>query len=136
MALTEKNRIPTLIVDDDVDILNYFRAILKNTPNELYFATNGLEAVEKAKEHKLDLVFLDVMMPIMNGIEALAEIKKIRMETQVVMISAYSDSNVVRDALNKGAFTYLFKPLNKVDIMSVTMKCLHQMGVEPQILVK
>ncbi len=136
MTTTKKSRIPTLIADDDVDILNYFRAILKRSPNELYFATNGVEAVQKAREHQLDLVFLDVMMPKMNGIEALAEIKKIRAETQVVMISAYSDSNVVREALNKGAFTYLFKPLNKMDIMSVTMKCLQQLGVEPEVQLK
>jgi len=134
--MEEIRRIPTLVADDDPDILNYFRAILKKAPNELFFATNGREAIAKARNQPIDLAFLDVMMPEMNGLEALIELKKIRPSMQVIMVSAYSDGNIVKQALGQGAYSYLFKPLNKMDILSVTMKCLKECGIEPSVALK
>jgi len=129
----EMRRIATLVADDDPDILNYFRVILNKAPYQVYFAVNGREAVTEAQNHRIDLAFVDVMMPELNGLEALIEIKKIRPTARVVMISAYSDGNIVREALQQGAYSYLFKPLNKMDILSVTMKCLKEYGIEPSI---
>ncbi len=134
--MQDKQLVPTLVADDDPDILNYFRAILKKAPNELHFATNGRDAVTLAQRHKIELAFLDIMMPVMSGLDALVELKKIRPQMQIIMISAYSDGNVVKEALRKGAYSYLFKPLNKMDILSVTMKCLKEHGIEPTMTLK
>ena len=117
-------RIRILVADDDPDILGYFRAIIKDPRYELYLVPNGARAIEEAENHKIDLAFLDINMPEMGGIETLVKWKTIQSETQIVMISSYSDGNLVREAIEKGAFTYLFKPLNKMDIFSVTVKIL------------
>ena len=59
----------------------------------------------------------------MGGIETLVKWKIIQPETQIIMISVYSDENLVREAIEKGAFSYLFKPLRKMDIISLMVKC-------------
>ncbi len=122
-------KIRILVADDDPDILGYFRAIIKDPRYELFLVSNGARAIEEGQNHKIDLAFLDIKMPELGGIETLVKWKTMQPETQVVMISSYSDGNLVREAIEKGAFTYLFKPLNKMDIFSVTVKSLKNSGV-------
>ena len=124
-----KAKIRILVADDDSDILSYFRAIIQDPRYELSMVPNGARAIVEAESHKIDLAFLDINMPEMNGIETLTKWKTIQPETQIVMISSYSDGNLVREAIEKGAFTYLFKPLNKMDIFSVTAKSLKNSGI-------
>ena len=122
-------KIRILVADDDPDILGYFRAIIKDPRYELYLVPNGARAIEEAKSHKIELAFLDINMPELGGIETLVKWKRIQSRTQIVMISSYSDGNLVREAIEKGAYTYLFKPLNKLDIFSVTVKSLKNTGI-------
>ena len=115
-------KIRILVADDDPDILEYFR-IFKDPRCELFLVTNGIKAIEKAQQQQIDIAFLDIKMPEMGGIETLVKWKIIQPETQIIMISVYSDENLVREAIEKGAFTYLFKPLRKMDIISLMVKC-------------
>ena len=117
------SKIRILVADDDPDILEYFREIMPDPRCELFLVTNGIKAIEKAQQQQIDIAFLDIKMPEMGGIETLVKWKTIQSETQIVMISAYSDENLVREAIEKGAYTYLFKPLRKMDIISMTEKC-------------
>ena len=126
-------QIPILVADDDEDIRRYFTIIFKDPRYKLYLAANGCEALEKAEKEKIDLAFIDVMMPEMDGLETLIGWKKIQPNTQIVIISSYSDGNLVRRAIQEGAFTYLFKPLNKMDIFSVTVKCLQKLGIQEDV---
>ncbi len=124
----DNKQLSMLVVDDDQDILNYFHAIFKGGPNQLYFAHNGIEALQKAKQYKIDLAFIDINMPGINGLETLTRWLEIQPATRVVIISSYSDGALVRSAIAKGAFTYLFKPLNKRDIFAVALQCLNPSG--------
>ena len=124
------SKIRLLVADDDPDILGYFRAIIQDPRYELCLVPNGERAIEEAKSNKIDLAFLDINMPGMDGIETLQRWKKLQPQTQIVMISSYSDGNLVREAIEKGAYTYLFKPLNKLDIFSVTVKSLKNTGID------
>ena len=123
------SKIHILVADDDPDILSYFRGIIKNPHHELYLVPNGVRAIEEAEKHKIDLAFLDIRMPEMGGIETLVRWKKLQPRTQILMISTYTDEKLVREALEKGAYTYLFKPLKKMDIYSVAMKSLKNTGI-------
>lgn len=128
--MTDTNdKIQILVADDDADILGYFRAIIKDPRYVLYLVPNGVQALQKAREEKIDLAFLDINMPEMGGIETLTQWKAVQPKTEIVMISSYSDGNLVREAIDKGAYTYLFKPLNKMDIFSVTAKSLNHAGI-------
>ena len=122
-------KIRILVADDDPDILGYFRAIIQDPRYELCLVPNGARAIEEAENKKIDLAFLDINMPEMDGIETLQRWKKLQPETQIVVISSFSDGNLVREAIQKGAYTYLFKPLNKMDIFSVTAKSLRNSGI-------
>ena len=117
------SKIRILVADDDPDILEYFREIMPDPRCELFLVTNGIKAIEKAQQQQIDIAFLDIKMPEMGGIETLVKWKIIQPETQIIMISVYSDENLVREAIEKGAFSYLFKPLRKMDIISLMVKC-------------
>jgi len=123
------SKIRILVADDDPDILSYFRAIIKNPGHELYLVPNGVRAIEEAEKHKIDIAFLDIKMPEMGGIETLVRWKKLQPRTQILMISSYTDGNLVREAIEKGAYIYLFKPLKKMDIFSVAVKSLKNTGI-------
>ncbi len=124
------SKIHILVADDDPDILGYFSAIIRDPRYELYLVPNGARAIEEAENHKIDIAFLDIKMPEMGGIETLVRWKKLQPKTQIVMISSFSDENLVREAIQKGAYTYLFKPLNKMDIFSVMVKSLKNTGID------
>ncbi|MCH7678418.1 response regulator [candidate division KSB1 bacterium] len=127
--MDSNGKIHILVADDDPDILGYFRAIIRDPRYQLYLVPNGARAIEEAENHKIDLAFLDINMPEFGGIETLVKWKTIQSATRIVMISSYSDGNLVREAIEKGAYTYLFKPLNKMDIFSVTVKSLKSTGI-------
>lgn len=127
--MDSNGKIHILVADDDPDILGYFRAIIRDPRYQLYLVPNGARAIEEAENHKIDLAFLDINMPEFGGIETLVKWKTIQSVTRIVMISSYSDGNLVREAIEKGAYTYLFKPLNKMDIFSVTVKSLKSTGI-------
>jgi len=127
--MDSNGKIHILVADDDPDILGYFRAIIRDPRYQLYLVPNGARAIEEAENHKIDLAFLDINMPELGGIETLVKWKTIQSVTRIVMISSYSDGNLVREAIEKGAYTYLFKPLNKMDIFSVTVKSLKSSGI-------
>lgn len=131
--MDSNHKISILVADDDSDILLYFRAIFKDPRYQIHLASSGFEALEKAKKNKIELAFIDVNMPEIDGLETLVRWKKIQPATQIVIISSYSDQNLVRRAIKEGAYTYLFKPLNKMEIFSVTVKCLKNLGIEEVI---
>lgn len=128
--MDSNQKIPILVADDDPDILLYFRAIMKDSRFQLFLVPSGIEALKKAQQQKIDLAFIDVNMPDMDGLETMEKWRKIQPDTQIIIISSYSDGNLVRRAIKEGAYTYLFKPLKKMDILSVTVKCLKEIGIE------
>jgi len=83
---------------------------------KVILAKNGFEAVEAVKKCRPSLVFLDVRMPLMNGLEALGEIKAISPETKVVIITAYISNGVISEAMGKGALFCKSKPLDIEEI--------------------
>jgi len=79
-----------LLVDDDVDLLENTAYLIKNTGLDVVTAKNGQEAVQKYKEIKPDLTFMDIKMPIMDGFDAFFKIKQFDPDAKVVLITAYS----------------------------------------------
>ncbi len=110
-----------LIVDDEEDqeeiIMQRFAHKSYMKEYQFLFARNGLEGLRMAQEHKdIELVLLDINMPKMDGLSLLREIKNINPETQAIILSAYGDMSNIRSAMNKGAFDFLTKPIDLVDL--------------------
>lgn len=100
-----------IIIDDDKNIQNLLSEILEvQGVATKGIGSNGQEAVELFEERKPDIVFLDVRMPKMNGIDALKKIKQIDSNAKVIMITADSSKNIEKILLNEGAITVIFKP--------------------------
>jgi len=115
-----KNRKSILIVDDDIAHRTMLR-ILLGWEYEIIEADCGSAAIEKVQKKSLDLVLLDVCMPEINGVEALDKIKACNPEIPVIMMTAYSSSDTLAEAMQKGAYDYLTKPFD-FDTLRLTIE--------------
>jgi len=102
--------IRVLLVDDAKDFVEYMRKRLVARGMEILTAYDGMSAIEIIKENPLDVVVLDVLMPKMDGIETLREIKKIKPELQVIMLTGHGTVESAAEGMKLGAVDYLLKP--------------------------
>lgn len=114
---TKKPKI--LIVDDEAKAQRLITSILMNHGYDFETAINGLEAMEKAKEFSPDLIFLDVMMPEMNGYEVCKKLRgdHLTQNIPVVMITALTDRESRLKGLEVGASDFLSKPVDSTELI-------------------
>jgi PAS domain S-box-containing protein len=125
--VSERARI--LVVDDEVGPRESLRMILK--PNyEIVTADSGDTALKTLTTFSPDLVFMDIKMPKMDGIELLRRIKAIDPTIEAVMITAYASLDTVKNALTHGAFEYLIKPFSRVDLEETVRRALARRQAE------
>ncbi|HEC82264.1 MAG TPA: response regulator [Thermoplasmatales archaeon] len=103
-----------LFVDDDESILDAAKTALEVYGYEVETASSGFECLEKLEG--IDLVFLDIKMPKMSGIETLKEIKKRKPSLPVIMITAYATVDTAIEAMKLGASDYIRKPFNMEEL--------------------
>lgn len=116
-----------LIVDDEDAIRNLFVEALNELGYDCDVARNGLECLEKFyRVRNYDVVLLDVQMPELNGIETLKKLKSYSPDLSVIMVSASREIENVRVALKEGAYDYVFKPFNVVDVDAVIRRALER----------
>ncbi|MFV1956314.1 MAG: response regulator [bacterium] len=124
--------IKVLIVDDAMFMRNMIGDIFEGKKfNGQEFkvvaeAENGIEAVEKFREHNPDIVTMDIVMPEMTGIEALKEIIKIDNKANVVMCSALGQDSLVMEALDSGAKDFIVKPFQPEKVLDVVLRILKE----------
>ncbi len=108
-----------LIIDDDRSIRETLVGFFKRKNFETLSASNGKEGLEAVKKYLPDIVLSDIRMPEITGIELLEEIKKINEEVIVILMTAYDDMQTTIQAIQKGAYDYLEKPIeiNKLEII-------------------
>ncbi len=103
-----------LVVDDEPSVLRYMRTLLEVEAYRVETASGGREAVQRIEKDPVpDLVLLDLLMPDLDGLETLAQLRKVRPELKVVMLSCVSDPRKVVEAGRHGATDYLTKPFQK-----------------------
>lgn len=90
-------------------------------------ACDGREALQQFESNSIDIIFLDIVMPDMNGIEALRTLKSINNEVPVIMLSSIAESETVQECIDTGASGYLNKPLNKDTGPEAIRKILNQL---------
>ena len=107
-----ERKLRVLIADDIQETRRNTRLMLSMIDNVevVAIASNGLQAVQMAKEQHPDIAVLDINMPEMNGLAAYKEIVKTRPDTGCIIISAEKDSEILRMAMSLGIRDYLFKP--------------------------
>lgn len=99
-----------LIIDDERPIRSTLRDILEYEKFEVDEAVDGIEGIEKFKKGNYDLIFCDIKMPKMDGIEVLTKIQEINAESPVIMISGHGNIETAVEAIKKGAYDFISKP--------------------------
>ena len=110
------------IVDDDRDFSESIAEVLEGHGYSVELAFGGEEAVRKFREQDFDITFMDVRMPGLNGVETFHEFRKIKPDTKVVMMTAYSVEQVLEEAIDNGALGVLRKPFDMEDMLSAVEK--------------
>lgn len=104
-----------LICDDEADILNALKIYLADPTYTLYEASNGAQAVACVENHPIHLVLLDIMMPVMDGIEAMSRIRQ-KSNVPVILLTAKGEESDKVLGLNVGADDYITKPFSPVEV--------------------
>ncbi|MEG0133484.1 MAG: response regulator [Clostridium sp.] len=114
-----------IIVDDEPIIRMDIRDILEAEGyNVVAEAADGFSAVELCKEHKPDLVIMDIQMPILDGIKASKRIRLEHLAGGILLLTAFNDSEFIEKAKNVGAYGYLVKPLDEKSFIPTVEMCL------------
>ena len=102
-----------LYVEDNEAIREVFVMIIERYVKNLFVATNGLEGLEIFKNNHIDIILSDIKMPVMDGLEMAREIRKSNLEIPLVFMTAFGDSQFLKDAIDVGADGYLIKPIDR-----------------------
>ncbi|MEQ8550024.1 MAG: sigma-54 dependent transcriptional regulator [Cyclobacteriaceae bacterium] len=115
-----------VIVDDDKDISTVLKRFLVKNGFDVLTTDVGDQALEWIKKDKIDLVICDFELKNYNGIELLQKIKILNHQIQVIIVTKYSSVNVAMDAVKKGVFDYVIKPLYPDEILSTIQQALKE----------
>ena len=113
-----------VVVDDDQGILESFDAMLGDD-YPLVTLENGFEAIEYVKSHKPKLIFLDIKMPGMDGIEVLKRLRQEKVGAAVVIVTATTKAHYEEEAEELGITGYLHKPFEVDEVEDITRRVLH-----------
>lgn len=114
-----------LLVDDEPGMLRYIRTLLEVDDHKVETASTGEEAVERVQKGlQPDLVLLDLLMPGIDGLQTLEQLRKMKPGMKVVMLSCVNDTRKVVQAMRLGAHDYLTKPFQKAELDAVIGQCL------------
>jgi class 3 adenylate cyclase len=128
-----------LVADDEVDlemlIKQKFRRKIREKKYEFVFALNGREALEKLEQHPdIDIVLSDINMPEIDGLVLLQKLAETSPLIKTVIVSAYGDMENIRTAMNRGAFDFICKPVNFLDLELTIEKTLQHVTELKQTL--
>ncbi len=114
-----------MVVDDAAFLRAMLKDILVKAGHEVITeAENGLEAVDKYRSLRPDLVTMDITMPVMEGVEAVKEIRKIDPSANIVMCSAMGQKNLIIEAIQSGAKDFIVKPFQSNRVLEAISKAI------------
>jgi len=121
IALIEEllERTLILVVDDQFADRETLKGILEDKGYRVATARDGAEAIEMVKSRHYDIIFLDVRLPGMDGVETFEQVKKIDPEATVIMMTGYTEEDLVKRALSEGAYTCIYKPFDMEKVIGL-----------------
>jgi len=128
MEMKAKGKI--LWADDEIDLLKAHLIFLEEKGYNVQTVTNGEDAVACVQEEDFDIIFLDEMMPGMDGLETLVKLKEIKPNIPVVMITKNEEESLMEEAIGSKIDDYLTKPVNPSQILLSCKKCLEKRKIK------
>ena len=113
-----------LVVDDQRSMRLTLSGIIEDYGYDVTEVEDGYQAIDAAKQTAFDLVFMDIKMPGIDGVQTFREVKKIRPESVVVMMTGFALEDLVKAALEEGAFSVIYKPFNIDNVISLVQSAL------------
>jgi len=128
-------KLTVLVVDDDSSIRRLFQRLFESQPHELRTAESGEAAAALAQSQHFDLVFLDVRMPGIDGLETFRLIRQAQPGTIVVLMTGYAEEERIEQALREGALTWLKKPFDVSRIIGLVDRVSSKAPEQVRVLV-
>lgn len=116
-----------LVVDDELVIRSLFKDLLVDEGYGVETVCNGQEGIDAVRGKNFNVVFMDVHMPVKNGLEALIEMKKIRPGIAIVMMDSFPDQ-LAQEAQDRGAITCIHKPFHIKEVLDIISNLNNQNG--------
>ncbi|MFO7557401.1 MAG: sigma-54 dependent transcriptional regulator [Desulfobacterales bacterium] len=113
-----------LLIDDDEGLLHFLSRFFLRKGFDVTACANARLAIDAISRQNFDLVMLDYKMPELNGLDALEEIKKIDAKTPVILMTAYGTTDLAIEAMKRGAYDYLIKPFEQMDLTRIVGEAL------------
>lgn len=113
-----------LVADDNYIIRRLLKSLLESKGYDVALATDGVEALAAAQADKPDMVVLDVRMPSMTGIEVLRHLRASGNDVPVMILTAFADKSTAREAREAGAFDFVAKPFNLINLTGIIRRKL------------
>lgn len=117
-----------LLTDDEQIVIDTLTLILnRNFQDEvkIFTALSGTKALETVRSEKIDIIFMDIHMPGINGLETISLVKQLNPNVVIVILSAYDQFQYAQEAINLGAYKYLTKPVNRNLIIQTVRNCMN-----------
>ncbi len=121
-----------LVAEDEKANFIYIKTVLTKAKARIYWAENGLEAVKICKRKNIDLVLMDIKMPVMNGYDATMKIKSMYPDMPVIAQTAYTMSDDIDRFMKAGCTDYIIKPIRSKEMLEVVHKNLQKVESEVQ----
>jgi len=133
MEKFEKYDICVLYVEDDLNIRELGKEILMRKVARVFVAENGLIGYNMYREHNPDIVVTDIKMPGMSGLELASQIKDINKETEIIVSSAFSETEYLKRAIDLGISVYVVKPFDSKKLFSAIEKCWESIRLRREV---
>lgn len=117
-----RDRTLILVVDDQFGDRETLKAILEDKGYRVATASDGSEAIKMVKEKHYDVIFLDIKLPDINGVQTFEQVKKIDPRAAVIMMTGYTEEDLVKRAISGGAYTCIYKPFDMEKVVSLVEK--------------
>lgn len=114
-----------LIVDDSTFMRNTMKFYLESAGHKVFEAVNGLEGVEKFQEVRPDIVAMDIIMNVMDGIKATKAIKLLDSTAKIIIVTAVGQNEIITEAVTNGAKSFIVKPFEGKDFILSIEKTLN-----------
>ncbi len=121
-----------LVVDDEISMREFLEVLLSKQGYKVSTAKNGKQALNLIKKTDYDLVLTDIRLGDITGLDVLKEAKKKNTETVVIMISAYSTTEIAVEAMNEGAYDFVPKPFDNIELKQTINKALELKTIDQE----
>lgn len=115
-----------LVVDDFLEHRDMLRHVLEKKGHKVVVAESGEECLRQVKERRFQIVLMDIKLPGMDGVETMKQIKEIRPDVSVVMLTGYSVEDMVKEAIENGSLACLHKPIDVEKLFLLVEKSLKE----------